>query len=154
MATWLEASSTLVCRKAANHEVHPYFSHFCLLRAAMITVAFFCDRHFATSKPIPEELPGTPTQMLHHVSDTACLLLRYTILFWRLTCNDGNAPGLIRHGLLGVEDIRMDTLRLTPTDYFACRFCADRCSLSETMRHSRKSLQSVRVAPRRSNPAG
>ena len=35
----------------------PYFSHFCLFLAAMMTVAFFWDIHLATSKPIPDELP-------------------------------------------------------------------------------------------------
>lgn len=50
-----------------------------------------------------------------------------------LACDDGNAPCLIGDCLLGVKDIRMDALRLTPIRHFAYRSCAERCSLSEAL---------------------
>ena len=42
-----------------------HFSHFFWLRAAMMTVAFFWDRHLATSKPMPEELPVISSDLSH-----------------------------------------------------------------------------------------
>lgn len=53
------------------------------------------------------------------------------MLYSKLACDDCNAPGLIRHGLLGVENIRMHALTLTPTRHFARRPYEDRCPLSE-----------------------
>lgn len=95
-----------------------------------MTVAFFWDKHFATSKPIPEELPKIKARYVATI-DYQCGSRQPS--HSKPACNDGNPPSLIWHRLLGKEDIRTGTLAPYSARDVANRSCAKSLARTEAI---------------------